>query len=119
MVQNLGNMLLLVTGATGKVGRRLIDRILLEPNLSGVRLRALCHQRLLEASNRLEVVRGTISDRAGVASAMARVTHVIHLATCKESPEIIMDVAVKGLFWLLEAFRTSPTAKQFILVGGD
>ena len=30
-----------------------------------------------------------------------------------------MDVTVKGLFWLLEEFRTSPTARQFILIGGD
>ena len=30
-----------------------------------------------------------------------------------------MDVAVKGLFWLLEACRTSPTFKQFVLIGGD
>jgi UDP-glucose 4-epimerase len=28
-------------------------------------------------------------------------------------------VAVKGLFWLLDACRTSPTFQQFILVGGD
>ena len=30
-----------------------------------------------------------------------------------------MDVAVKGLFWLLEACRQSPTFQQFILIGGD
>jgi hypothetical protein len=30
-----------------------------------------------------------------------------------------MDVTVKGLFWLLEAFRQSTTAKQFMLIGGD
>ena len=30
-----------------------------------------------------------------------------------------MDVAVKGLFWLLEACRESPAFRQFILVGGD
>jgi nucleoside-diphosphate-sugar epimerase len=30
-----------------------------------------------------------------------------------------MDVTVKGLFWLLEGFRLSPTARQFILIGGD
>jgi nucleoside-diphosphate-sugar epimerase len=30
-----------------------------------------------------------------------------------------MDVTVKGLFWLLEAFRQSKTARQFILIGGD
>ncbi len=30
-----------------------------------------------------------------------------------------MDVTVKGLFWLLEAFRGSNAARQFILIGGD
>ena len=39
-------------------------------------------------------------------------THVLHLATCKETPEDIMDVAVKGLFWLLEGCRTSPTLSR-------
>ena len=37
----------------------------------------------------------------------------------KETPDQIMDVAVKGLFWLLETCRTSPTFQQFILIGGD
>ena len=46
-------------------------------------------------------------------------TRVVHLATYEEIPEIVMDVTVKGLFWLLEAFRQSPTAKQFRLIGGD
>ena len=40
--------------------------------------------------------------------AMTGVTHVLHLATSKETPESIMDVAVKGMFWLLEACRTQP-----------
>ncbi len=30
-----------------------------------------------------------------------------------------MDVAVKGLFWLLEAFRESPSRQRFVLIGGD
>ncbi|SVC53401.1 uncharacterized protein METZ01_LOCUS306255, partial [marine metagenome] len=47
------------------------------------------------------------------------VTHVLHLATCKETPENIMDVTVKGLFWLLEECRVSSTFEQFILIGGD
>ena len=50
---------------------------------------------------------------------MEGVTHVLHLATCKETPERIMDVTVKGLFWLLEACRTSPRFRQFILIEGD
>jgi nucleoside-diphosphate-sugar epimerase len=31
----------------------------------------------------------------------------------------MIDVAVKGLFWLLEECRASPTFQQFILMGGD
>ena len=50
---------------------------------------------------------------------MDGVTHVVHLATCKETPELVMDVTVKGLFWLLESFRASASAAQFILIGGD
>ena len=38
-------------------------------------------------------------------AAVAGVSHVVHLATCKETPEVVMDVTVKGLFWLIEAFR--------------
>lgn len=112
-------MLLLVTGATGKVGRTLIDRILNDPAMESVQVRALCHNRVLEEQDRLEVVRGSIDDRDAVAATMEGVTHVVHLATCKEIPELVMDVTVKGLFWMLEAFRESPTAEQFILIGGD
>jgi nucleoside-diphosphate-sugar epimerase len=68
---------------------------------------------------RVEVVHGNIANAADVNAALRDVTHVLHLATCKETPQDIMDVAVKGLFWLLEACRTSPTFQQFILIGGD
>jgi nucleoside-diphosphate-sugar epimerase len=112
-------MLVLVTGATGKVGRNFIQRFLSEERFAQARLRALCHNRVIDASARVDVARGTIADRPTVDAAMQGVTHVLHLATCKETPEDVMDVTVKGLFWLLEAFRTSPSAQQFILIGGD
>ena len=110
---------LLVTGATGKVGRHFIDHILRSANHQDARVRALCHNRLLEPQARLEVLQGSISDRAVVRTAMSGITHVLHFATCKETPEDAMDVTVKGLFWLLEECRISPTFKQFILVGAD
>jgi UDP-glucose 4-epimerase len=110
---------LLVTGATGKVGRAVIARALQQPALGSLVIRALCHNRLLEPGPRLEVIRGSIADRSTVDQAMVGVTHVLHLATCKETPEDIMDVAVKGLFWLLEAARSNPAHRQFILIGGD
>lgn len=112
-------MRILVTGATGKVGRNLIARLLADETRPDAVVRALCHNRKLNPAPRLEVVTGSISDRAAVAAAMDGVTHVVHLATCKETPDDVMDVAVKGMFWLLEAFRESPTARQFILIGGD
>jgi UDP-glucose 4-epimerase len=110
---------ILVTGATGKVGQTVIKRLLAEPRLSSFVVRALCHNRQLPEGPRLEVVSGSIEHRDAVDNAMAGVTHVLHLATSKETPDSIMDVAVKGMFWLLEACRTSPTFQQFILIGGD
>jgi nucleoside-diphosphate-sugar epimerase len=112
-------MLLLVTGATGKVGASLIAGLLRDPRWAEARIRALCHNRSVAPHDRVESVKGDIADRASVARAMEGVTHVVHLATCKEVPETVMDVTVKGLFWLLESFRQSPTAQQFILIGGD
>ncbi|RDL46562.1 GDP-L-fucose synthase [Ensifer sp. M14] len=112
-------MLILVTGATGKVGRNLIARLLDHPRFSRARIRALCHNRRLDPSERMDVVYGTIADRGVAEAAMNGVTHVVHLATCKETPDDVMDISIKGMFWLLEAFRGSQPARQFILVGGD
>ncbi len=110
---------LLVTGATGKVGQAFIPRLLADARFAGFTVRALCHNRPLAPHARLEVCHGSIADRGAVAAATAGVTHILHLATCKETPEAVMDVAVKGMFWLLEAARTSPTFQQFLLIGGD
>jgi UDP-glucose 4-epimerase len=110
---------ILVTGATGKVGGHFIRRCLADARFDNVILRALCHSRTVAPQPRLEVARGSIADRTAVHAAMSDVTHVLHLATCKETPEEIMDVAVKGLFWILEECRTSKSFQQFILIGGD
>jgi UDP-glucose 4-epimerase len=54
-------MLLLVTGATGKVGRNLVDTLLSEPRWREACVRALCHNRALTETERIEVVKGTIA----------------------------------------------------------
>ena len=112
-------MQILVTGATGKVGHNVIEHVLRSGAFEDASIRALCHNRLLDARPRLEIVQGNISDRAVVRRALDGVTHVLHCATCKEMPDDIIDVAVKGLFWLLEECRSSPSFQQFILIGGD
>ena len=111
--------IILVTGATGKVGKTFINRLLNDSRFNSFTVRALCHNRELPPHPRIQNIHGSIEHRDLVEKAMDGVTHVLHLATVKETPEQIMDVAVKGLFWLLEACRTSPTFKQFIMVGGD
>lgn len=110
---------ILVTGATGKVGQVFIQKLLSEKKFDQFIIRALCHNRVLETGPRLEVVKGSIEHQAVVEEALQDVTHVLHLATSKETPDTIMDVAIKGMFWLLEACRISPSFEQFILIGGD
>ena len=109
----------LVTGATGKVGSHFIRHVLQSEAHHDVTIRALCHNRLPEPHERLEVVRGSISDLDTVRVALEGITNVIHCATCKETPDTIMDVAVKGMFWLLEECRLSSQFRNFILIGGD
>jgi len=112
-------MHVLVTGATGKVGRTFLSHMLGDPRWAGVTIRALCHNRGLPAQPRLETVHGSISDPDLVKRALAGITHVFHMATVKEDAALAMDVSVKGMFLLLEEFRQSPTARQFVLIGGD
>lgn len=114
---NWHDMHFLVTGASGKVGRRVVKRLLAE--FPDAPIRAMVHSRDLDlADHRIEVVRGNIAEQTFVDAAMQDITHVVHMATCKELPEIVMDVVVKGMFWLLEAFRANQ-GRYFILVGGD
>lgn len=112
-------MKLLVTGATGKVGQVFLPAFLSAPRFSNWDVVALCNNRVIEPSERVSVISGSMADEAVVADALCDVTHVVHMASVKESPELIFDVALKGLFVLLEEYRKSDRAKQFVLLSGD
>ena len=112
-------MRLLVTGATGKLGQAVLDRLLADAAWAQCEVVALCHNRRVAESDRVTVVSGSLADAAVIDKAMAGVTHVLHMAAVKESPDLAVDVSMKGMFLLLEAARQSETLEQFILIGGD
>jgi UDP-glucose 4-epimerase len=98
---------LLVTGAAGKVGRNFLEAFRNSARFADWSLVALSHSRQLADVGRMTEVRGSLSDRETIRQAMDGVTHVLHLAAVKESPDLAIDVAVKGMFLLLEAFLMS------------
>ena len=57
-------MLILITGATGKVGRRFVDAVRADPEWKNAKIRALCHNRTLPEDDRLSMIKGSIADRA-------------------------------------------------------
>lgn len=112
-------MKLLLTGAAGKVGQAFLPVFLSDARFKDWGVTALCNNRMIEVRDRVSVVQGSMSDPDVVARAMTGVTHVVHMAAVKETPEQIFDVALKGLFLLLDLFRQSAVARQFILLSGD
>ena len=112
-------MRLLLTGVTGKVGQSFLPSFLASDRFRGWNVVALCNNRTIPDTDRVKVVRGSLASRETVANATEGVSHILHMAAVKESPDLCMDVSVKGMFMLLESFRQSPNANQFILIGGD
>lgn len=109
---------LLVTGLTGKVGASFLPAFKADTRFAGWQVRAICNNRVLD-DPAVEVVRASIADADAMHAAMDGVTHVLHLASVKETPQLAMDVGVKGMFNLLEAFRQADTVRQFMLISGD
>ncbi|MEM9522545.1 MAG: NAD(P)-dependent oxidoreductase [Pseudomonadota bacterium] len=112
-------MRLLLTGVTGKVGQNFLPSFLEADEFRAWDAVAICNNRTIPDDDRVAVVKGSLAERATIERAIDGVTHVLHMAAVKESPTLCMDVSVKGMFLLLEAFRQSPSAEQFILIGGD
>ena len=106
------SMRILVTGATGKVGQAFIDRLLARPEPAPTRSCARC---ATTASWRRAI--GSRWSRArSRAATRRRGAWRASPTSCtwrpaRRRPTSIMDVAVKGLFWLLEACRHEPDVR--------
>ncbi|WP_246002779.1 NAD(P)H-binding protein [Nocardia tenerifensis] len=83
-IERASDIMILVTGATGTVGRALIDHL----RTAGERVRATTrHPATAQLPTDVEVVRADLSDRSEVAAAMRGVDRVFLLSTGPAIPE--------------------------------
>jgi len=108
----IGNVL--VTGASGKIGRNLVPALVAE----GYCVRAVQFQTPISFEG-VEVARGSVSDRPFIRSALKDIDAVCHLATCKEDRDNFLDVGVRGTFTLLDESREAGHIRQFVQASGD
>jgi len=115
--------LVLVTGAAGFIGRRVVER-LLERGFRNVRCFARRHPAhvadLARRRNgvRIEIVEGNLLSRADCAAAAAGATVIYHLAAArgeKSFPDAFLNSVVTTRN-LLDAARSSGTLKRFVNV---
>lgn len=104
----------LVTGASGKLGAPLCEHLLGE----GYKILALRHRNPVGIDG-VEEVEGDIADAALVQDLVARSDAIIHLATCKEDRDAVIDTSARGTFHLLEAAARTRKPRRVILASGD
>jgi UDP-glucose 4-epimerase len=109
-VAELGDSRILVVGGAGFIGSHVVDLLLREPVAHVTVFDNFVRGRPehLPADPRLEVVTGSILDRAALAEASAGVDLVLHLAAlwlgeCLHDPRAALDVNVTGTFNVAEA----------------
>jgi len=104
----------LVTGASGKLGGPLCAALVEQ----GYRVTALRHRLPVNVAG-VEEVSVPLADAAAVRDLVARHQSVLHLATCKEDRDGVIDVAARGTFNLLDAAQHTRSLRRFILASGD
>ncbi len=104
-------MRILVTGATGFVGRRLLPALLDAGHEVRVLLRPQVRNPRLPAGQAVEVALASLNDQAGLQAALAHIDAVIHLATGEhQGPRgrALYTVDVQGTRHLVTAARGRP-----------
>jgi nucleoside-diphosphate-sugar epimerase len=103
-----------VTGASGKLGGPLCEALLAQ----GYHVIA-ADRRLPVGVDGVEEVQLDVADGPAVEALVARSDAVIHLATCKEDREAVIQVSAQGTFNLLDAAMRTKKPKRVILASGD
>jgi UDP-glucose 4-epimerase len=104
----------LVTGASGKLGGPLCEALL----ENGYQVTAVRHHTPVGVEGVVET-RTDLGDAAAVEELVAHSDAVIHLATCKEDRQGVIDISARGTFNLLDAAMRTRTIRRFLLASGD
>jgi len=104
----------LVTGASGKIGRNLMPELI----DAGYRVRAIQFDEPVDFKG-VEIIKGDLRDPGLAGKALQDMDAVIHLANCKENREVFLETNIKGTFYLLDEAKNCKHIKQFIQAGSD
>lgn len=104
----------LVTGASGKLGGPVCEALL----GAGYSVTALRHRNPVDVPG-VEEVQADLGDAATIERLVARHDAVLHLATCKEDRNGVVEVSVRGTFNLLDAAMRTKSLVRFVLASGD
>jgi nucleoside-diphosphate-sugar epimerase len=104
----------LVTGASGKLGGPLCEALLTE----GYEVTATRHRMPVNVAGVRELPLD-LGDARAVEDAVADSDAVLHLATCKEDRDGVIEVSARGTFNLLDAATRIGRCQRFVLASGD
>ncbi len=104
----------LVTGASGKLGAAVCQALVAD----GYRVTGLKH-RMPVAVDGVDEVQASLADADAVEQIVAQHDAIIHLATCKEDRQGLIDLSARGTFNLLDAAMRTKAPKRVILASGD
>lgn len=105
---------ILVTGASGKIGRSLVPALIRE----GYFVKAVQFEEPINFPG-AEIIEGDVRDPNFAKRALPEMDAVIHLANVKENKEKFLETNIHGTFYLLDESKECGHIQQFIQAGSD